>query len=186
MPEFYIIIARKIFFPNFRGACAPPPAPRLLRLWLLDCTAVDNTVDEINFHLVHCCAIQKQPHQFLTKCGPRSGHIWIEWNPPRYIPIFQPTYCQCTWTASDKPGLGFKPNRLTRERSCSPTTASAVINCHVGKCPFAQTYRLSDQQQQEANTAACLTRVRFGLWPDKIRLYGRPFTTPTTDALREN
>jgi len=33
MDEFYIIIARKIFSPNFRGARAPPPAPRLLRLW---------------------------------------------------------------------------------------------------------------------------------------------------------
>ena len=32
MPEFYTIIARKIFFPNFRGARAIP-APRLLRLW---------------------------------------------------------------------------------------------------------------------------------------------------------
>jgi len=32
MPDFYIIIARKIFFPNFRGARAPPPAPRVLRL----------------------------------------------------------------------------------------------------------------------------------------------------------
>ena len=27
MPEFYVIIARKIFFPNFSGAHAPPPAP---------------------------------------------------------------------------------------------------------------------------------------------------------------
>jgi len=25
MPEFYVIIARKIFFPNFRGARAPMP-----------------------------------------------------------------------------------------------------------------------------------------------------------------
>jgi len=25
MPEFYITIAPKIFFPNFRGAHAPPP-----------------------------------------------------------------------------------------------------------------------------------------------------------------
>jgi len=33
MPEFYVIIARKIFFPNFRGARAPP-CPRLLRLCL--------------------------------------------------------------------------------------------------------------------------------------------------------
>jgi len=24
MPEFYIIIARKIFFPNFRGHVSPP------------------------------------------------------------------------------------------------------------------------------------------------------------------
>ena len=24
MPEFYIIIARKIFFPNFRGGDVPP------------------------------------------------------------------------------------------------------------------------------------------------------------------
>ena len=31
MPEFYIIIARKIFFPEFWGACAP--YPRLLRLY---------------------------------------------------------------------------------------------------------------------------------------------------------
>ena len=30
-PEFYIIIARKIFFPNFRGH-VPPCPPRLLRL----------------------------------------------------------------------------------------------------------------------------------------------------------
>ena len=27
MPEFYIIIARKYFFPNFRGARAPLPPP---------------------------------------------------------------------------------------------------------------------------------------------------------------
>jgi len=37
MPEFYMIIARKIFFLIFlgRGATAPPltPSPRLLRLW---------------------------------------------------------------------------------------------------------------------------------------------------------
>jgi len=32
MPEFYIIIARKIFSPNVRGARAHPD-PRLLRLW---------------------------------------------------------------------------------------------------------------------------------------------------------
>ena len=37
MPEFYIIIARKIFFPEFWGACAPPYS-RLLRL----CLAVNN------------------------------------------------------------------------------------------------------------------------------------------------
>jgi len=30
MSEFYMIIARKIFFPNCRGV---PPAPRLLRVW---------------------------------------------------------------------------------------------------------------------------------------------------------
>ena len=35
MPEFYIIIARKIFFPNFRGARAPLALPHLLRLWKL-------------------------------------------------------------------------------------------------------------------------------------------------------
>ena len=44
MPEFYIIIARKMFSPNFRegGTCTVPPlAPRLLRLWrysTLNCT----------------------------------------------------------------------------------------------------------------------------------------------------
>jgi len=27
MPEFYIIIARKIFLPNFRGHVPPPPCP---------------------------------------------------------------------------------------------------------------------------------------------------------------
>ena len=27
MPEFYVIIARKIFFPNFRGAGARAPLP---------------------------------------------------------------------------------------------------------------------------------------------------------------
>jgi len=32
MPEFFIIIAGKIFFPNFRGRDVPPPLPRLLRL----------------------------------------------------------------------------------------------------------------------------------------------------------
>ena len=33
MPDFCIIIARKLFFPNFRRARALPPCPRLLRLW---------------------------------------------------------------------------------------------------------------------------------------------------------
>jgi len=32
MPEIYIIIARKILFPEFYGVRAPL-APRLLRLW---------------------------------------------------------------------------------------------------------------------------------------------------------
>ena len=32
MPEFYVIIARKIFFSNFRGHVPPLPPPRLLRL----------------------------------------------------------------------------------------------------------------------------------------------------------
>ena len=32
MPEFFIIIAREIFSPNFRGGDVSPPAPRLLRL----------------------------------------------------------------------------------------------------------------------------------------------------------
>jgi len=27
IPEIYVIIARKYFFPNFRGARAPPPLP---------------------------------------------------------------------------------------------------------------------------------------------------------------
>ena len=30
MPEFYVIIARKIFFPNFRKARDPPPCPSRL------------------------------------------------------------------------------------------------------------------------------------------------------------
>jgi len=35
MPEFYMIFARKIFFPIFLGvgASAALPPPRLLRLW---------------------------------------------------------------------------------------------------------------------------------------------------------
>ena len=32
MPEVFIIIAGKYFFPNFREAIAPPLYPRLLRL----------------------------------------------------------------------------------------------------------------------------------------------------------
>ena len=38
MPKFYVIIARKIFFPNFffwGGGTCRPPAPRLLCLWSL-------------------------------------------------------------------------------------------------------------------------------------------------------
>jgi len=33
MPWFYILLARKIFFRNFRGGGTCPPSPHLLRLW---------------------------------------------------------------------------------------------------------------------------------------------------------
>jgi len=33
MPEFYIITARNIFFPNVGGGARALPAPHLLRLW---------------------------------------------------------------------------------------------------------------------------------------------------------
>jgi len=50
MPEFCVIIAGKIFFPNlFLGeARAPVPPPALLRLWVtarnMTCTASDRSV----------------------------------------------------------------------------------------------------------------------------------------------
>jgi len=47
MSEFYIIIARKIFFPNFReGGHVPPltPAHRLLRLRVETIHKIDKTV----------------------------------------------------------------------------------------------------------------------------------------------
>ena len=34
MPEFYVIIARKVFFPNFWPARAPPAPVTLLRLFV--------------------------------------------------------------------------------------------------------------------------------------------------------
>ena len=38
IPEFYMIIARKIFFPVFKGGgvarAHPAPCPRLLRIWI--------------------------------------------------------------------------------------------------------------------------------------------------------
>ena len=36
MPEFYIIVAGKILFPNFRGKGAPPPCPPVFYAYALD------------------------------------------------------------------------------------------------------------------------------------------------------
>jgi len=56
VPEFYIIIAREIFFPIFffGGGGHVPPVPRLLRLWQQPKAAV--SVSPINFSYYSCIA----------------------------------------------------------------------------------------------------------------------------------
>ena len=48
MPEFYIMIARKIFFPNFLGVGRGhvPPCPRLLRLWAWVAVPIRKQIDK--------------------------------------------------------------------------------------------------------------------------------------------
>ena len=57
IPEFYIIIARKInIFPEFRGHVPLPPAPRLLRLWTPNRKVKYTTFSNSSMQMTQICA----------------------------------------------------------------------------------------------------------------------------------
>jgi len=80
MPEFYIIIARKIFFPKFKGSTCPP-APRLLRLWrLVTQTALcvytmgGPTFRLVILHMQWTTLNQTSSESYVSYC---SAHPWL-------------------------------------------------------------------------------------------------------------
>jgi len=73
---------------------------------------------------------------------------------------------------------------LGLNRSVDVDSISVVINCNeillrirVDNCPFPRIDRLSRLKAAVSGYNIDWHGVRFGLRPDQIRLYGRPFTT---------
>jgi len=117
MPEFYIIIARKIFFPIFFGGAAPC----LLRLWLL-CGAQVVVIRRLWTLMFYCtCWGRRCSNRIWVKLGTivpqvnersqvKNHAMKLKTSPARLAPLLQPSLAFCF--------------------SLQPMTAHWTVRCH--------------------------------------------------------